>query len=44
MSAQGFIYRVGLSLKLDTKGETVNELNIVRDQGKKHKASDGGET
>ena len=34
----------GLSLKLGTKGETVNELSIARDQGKKHKASDEGET
>ena len=34
----------GLSLKLGTKGETVNELSIARDQGKKHKASDEGKT
>jgi hypothetical protein len=33
-----------LSLKLSMKGETINELSIVLDQGKKHKASDEGET
>ena len=35
----------GLSLKLGTKGETVNEAkySIVLDQGKKHRASDEGE-
>ena len=44
MSAQGFIYREGLSLKLSMKGETVTGLSIVLDQGKKHRASDEGET
>ena len=34
----------GLSLKLSTKGETVNELSIVLDQRKKHRPSDEGET
>jgi hypothetical protein len=39
------IYRGGgLSLKLSMKGETVNELSIVLDQRKKHRASDEGKT
>ena len=38
------IYRGSRSLKLGMKGETVNELSIVLDQRKKHRASDEGET
>ena len=34
----------GLSLKLGLKGETVTKLSIGLDQGKKHRASDEGET
>ena len=43
-STQGLYTGGGLSLKLSTKGETVNELSIVLDQGKKHRASDEGKT
>ena len=43
-STQGLYIGGGLSLKLGTKGETVNELGIVLDQRKKHRASDEGET
>jgi hypothetical protein len=42
-STQGLYTGGGLSLKLSMKGETVNELSIVLDQRKKHRASDEGE-
>jgi len=41
---KGLYIGEGLSLKLCMKGETVNRLSIVLDQGKKHRASDEGET
>ena len=42
-STQGLYTGGGLNLKLSMKGETVNELSIVLDQRKKHRASDEGE-
>ena len=41
-STQGLYIGEGLSLNLGMKGETVNGLSIVPDQGKKHRASDEG--